>query len=137
MGIEEACRMIGTDWPGHDIFPRRVVTIFSDSQSVLHALADPRQESGQMVLRSVSERLEQIKSQEDTTVVLRWVPGHTGIPGNEHAHQLAQQPSDNEAMPINMVKMKAIALKEGEPTKTKARKRFAEGQTGRHTKTLD
>ena len=114
MGIEEACRMMETDWPGHDIFPRRVVTVFSDSQSALQALANPRQQSGQMVLRGISERLERIRAQEVTTVMLRWVPAYAGVPGNEHAHQLAQQATNNsEAMPMALVKMRSIALKEG------------------------
>ena len=85
MSIEEACRMMESDWPGHDIFPRRVVTVFSDSQFALQALANPRQQSGQMVLRGISERLERMTAQEATTVMLRWIPAHAGVPGNEYA----------------------------------------------------
>ena len=138
MGIEEACQMMGTDWPGHDIYPRTVVTLFSDGQSALPALANPRQQSGQIVLRRITERMERIKAQEHTTVLLRWVPGHTGVPGNEHAHQLPYKATDhNIAMPADLVKMRSIALGEGAQATIEARKRFAESRSGHHTKNLD
>jgi len=139
MGIEEACRMIESDWPGHDILPSTAVTIFSDSQSALQMLANPRQQSGQAVLRSISERLERITTQTAATKVgLRWVPGHSGVLGNEDAHRLAQQATETDgATPTNTVKMKSSALREGTAAADEARKRFLESRGGRHTKNLD
>ena len=71
--------------------------------------------------RSINERLERIKAQEDTTVLLRWVSGYTRVPGNEHAHQLAEKATDNETMPMDSVKMKPFALKEGAQATTEVR----------------
>lgn len=41
-GGREACRLLHALWPDHDIYARTTVTVYSDSQSALRTLTNPR-----------------------------------------------------------------------------------------------
>ncbi|KIX06110.1 uncharacterized protein Z518_04084 [Rhinocladiella mackenziei CBS 650.93] len=58
VAIREACQLVDALWLGHDIHPKKVVTIFSNSQSALRVLAKPRQQSGQAIVRDILWRLQ-------------------------------------------------------------------------------
>jgi ribonuclease HI len=63
----------------------------SDSQVALKALKAHTFKS-----KLVAECLDVLKRLTlECTVTLKWVPGHTGVEGNEIAYQLAYEASDN------------------------------------------
>jgi len=90
MAIKEACRLVNGLWPGHGIYRGLTVTIYSDSQSALQALAKPRQQSGQSHLREITNLVTSLKERWAPRLIFRWVPGHSGVRGNEQAHQAAR-----------------------------------------------
>ena len=65
------------------------ITICSDSQAALKALQSPKVSS--LVVRNCKQELARIT--ESNKVSLVWVPGHSGIEGNEIADQLAREAS--------------------------------------------
>jgi ribonuclease HI len=114
MAIREACRLVDKLWPVQDTDPRTAVTIFSDSQSALQALARPRQQSGQMILRDIWQRLQPLSERWAPRIVFRWVPGHADVLGNERAHELAQKVTGMERMsPSHQVKIGRHTGREG------------------------
>jgi hypothetical protein len=65
--------------------------IFTDSQAAIKAIAKPRQQSGQQIIKAILNIIDDIhKIKPDFQIHLEWVPGHTGITGNEKADQAAK-----------------------------------------------
>jgi len=77
---------------------------------VLRALNSPRVESKQ--IWDCIQALNNLAS--DRPVTLAWVPGHSGIPGNERADQLARvasslpQPSHELTLPVPYSRVKSV-----------------------------
>lgn len=68
----------------------RKVAIFSDSQATLQSIQNPRMVSGQTYIRDcISLYWECVENGID--VVIRWIPGHEGVPGNEAADRTAKR----------------------------------------------
>ena len=67
----------------------RKVLICTDSESSIESLSSVKFSSG-LVLQCF-EVLETLSSENDVTLI--WVPGHSGIPGNERADELARNGS--------------------------------------------
>jgi len=84
------------------------VYICSDSLSAIRALHKPRITS--KLIRECKEELNELAGKRP--VCLTWVPGHTGILGNERADQLARQASSEAfigpepALPISHIVIK-------------------------------
>lgn len=66
---------------------RRSIKIFSDSQAALKALGSYRCNS--KTIRSCQETLTQLGRSNKVTLV--WIPGHSGMEGNETADSLARE----------------------------------------------
>lgn len=66
------------------------MTVFSDSQGALRALASPSRKSGQFFIRSICQQKRQINASGRTSVSFQWSPGDPEIPGNKRAHCLAK-----------------------------------------------
>ena len=66
------------------------VTVFSDSQGALRALANTGRQSGQFLIRSVCQQTRLINASGRTSVSFQWSRSHAKIPGNEKAHCLAK-----------------------------------------------
>lgn len=65
------------------------VTLFTDSHAALNALNYPTSHNGQFLVKSISLKFHQLKSQ-GIVCSLQWSPAHSKIPGNMQAHNLAQ-----------------------------------------------
>lgn len=67
------------------------IDIFTDNQAAIASSAWPQRQSGQWLLRQISVRLVTLQ-QQGINVNIHWIPAHTGVPGNEHADELAKEP---------------------------------------------
>jgi ribonuclease HI len=68
----------------------KILTIVSDSQSAIRAIANPSGKSGQGIVRRILDRVKALRERR-IKVRLYWIPSHSGNPGNETADQLAKQ----------------------------------------------
>ncbi|KAK4210545.1 ribonuclease H-like domain-containing protein [Rhypophila decipiens] len=66
----------------------RKYDIYMDSQYVRRVLKRPRQQEGQGTVRRIMESVWAVEKQGHQ-IQFHWVPGHSGVPGNEAAHNLA------------------------------------------------
>ena len=70
--------------------PRTPVTILSDSQKALRAIALPFTSQENCFLRShVYQKMEELQRTGHPTI-FQWVPGHSGLIGNEKANLCAR-----------------------------------------------
>lgn len=67
--------------------PNRIISICSDSQAALKALMSIKTNS--KLVYECKRKLQKLALNH--TIKLIWVPGHTGIPGNERADELARK----------------------------------------------
>ena len=74
----------------------RSVVIFTDSLSSLQSLDSQESESRPNLVRETLALFNELKSQ--VTVV--WIPGHSGIKGNDLADRLAKEALDRPAVDI-------------------------------------
>lgn len=101
------------------------IRIFTDSQSALQAILDTKVNTTRSlaVVHCKQMLLELKNNNEDIQVV--WIPGHTGIPGNEIVDKLAkaairESPKPNEQITINDFKlhhMQIVRSREGKKPK--------------------
>ena len=72
------------------------VTIFTDSQPAITATIKPRKQSGQSFIKAAIQSLERLKSCfPETPIVIKWIPGHRDIHGNERADEAAKHAAQN------------------------------------------
>ena len=66
------------------------VVIFSDSKASLQAID---RKSNCALIEEILQSIDEIKYTFKNNVVLQWIPGHTDLPGNDHADKLAKKGS--------------------------------------------
>jgi len=62
--------------------------IFTDSQSAGISISQPRRQSGQSIIKSIIDQVDDIVHQNPELhpeLEILWIPGHHGIDGNERA----------------------------------------------------
>lgn len=63
---------------------QKLINIFADSQAAIRSLTRPEGRSGAYILKQIATRVESLQK-SGHTVVVRWIPSHEGIEGNEAA----------------------------------------------------
>lgn len=88
------------------------VTILSDSQAALKALKKPARQSGQWLLREITQNVSDLKAQMEHTISLCWVPSHAKVDLNEKADHAAKTATKEGGIPeIELPLLKTTALK--------------------------
>jgi ribonuclease HI len=69
---------------------RKLINIFADNQAAIRSLTRPEGRSGAYILKQIAARVESLQK-SGHTVVMRWIPSHKGIEGNEAADIAAKE----------------------------------------------
>jgi ribonuclease HI len=69
---------------------RRKVAIYTDNQAAIWSVAKAEGRSGAYILADIAEQVKTIQDM-DRPVTIRWIPAHTGIPGNEDVDRAAKE----------------------------------------------
>jgi len=69
--------------------------IFTDSQTSIKALLKPGKQSGQAIICSILDKIDELQTQRsEMNITLTWIPGHMDIEGNERADKAAKEASN-------------------------------------------
>lgn len=72
--------------------PAQAISIAVDNQAAIKALADPKPGPGRHLSDRIHKAYEKLKRKHpQATVIVKWVPGHTGISGNEKVDREAKR----------------------------------------------
>src|SRR5438046_8433125 len=76
--------------------------IFTDNQSTIQTIKAPKQQSGQYIIKSILDKIDEIHEAKPTcNIHIKWVPGHKDIEGNEQADQAAKTMVNSSTTPTN------------------------------------
>jgi len=121
---------------------RTRITIFSDNQLALEAIkAGSSARRGKDLLRKIAESFYALQ-EKDTDIEFRWVPGHSGVCGNEQADEAARAAASQArgltASLARCVREAAELIKAIEQDRKRDSDQFdPEGLPGQHTWKLD
>jgi len=68
----------------------KTLTIFVDNQAAIQSTERPAGQSGQYILRRIVNAIN-LLHKRGVYIELRWIPAHTGVPGNKAADILAKE----------------------------------------------
>ena len=87
-GINLALTMAAVEVDGSAF--KRHITIFADNQAAIRSLTRPEGRSGAYILKQIAARVESLQ-EKGHVVIVRWIPSHEGIEGNEAADIAAKE----------------------------------------------
>ena len=112
--------------------PGRKTVIFTDNQSAVQELRNPKNHSGQQYVKNIIRHLQTLR-EAGGQVWIQWVPGHKGIKGNEAVDELAKVATQpNHPRPPDLAQLRT-SIKRGIKIKFKAiwEKRWKKASVGR------
>ena len=108
--------------------PPKDLVVFTDSLSALEALEAKMDKNNDIQL--LAKCIDTLHKKFSTNIKLQWIPGHSGVYGNEKADKLAKEGAgkEQENIPVDQNTIK-IMLKNN--SKEEWNERWAKGTTGR------
>ena len=92
-GISEAFKI--AEQKAQDIRQPWVISIFCDSKTVINHLKECDSAAGQALKMQIYQKAKKL-IQQGHEISVRWVPGHSGIEGNERADKAAKEAAIGE-----------------------------------------
>jgi len=137
-GIEQATRMLLKDLTDPSDPTPKTAVIYTDNQAALRALVKGDPTKDQAMIRNIVLATEAL-TQRKTTLLLRWIPGHAKIAGNEMADQKAKQTASviGPTKPPETRYLSAIYGRIRQHTAKKWKLRWAQGTKGDHVRQLN
>jgi len=94
------------------------VHVIADNVSAIKTVPDPKPRQGQLLAYNFYQHMLQwLQKNSDNTLKAAWCPGHSDIPGNEQADQLAKEatllPSSSEPTTTHNIRHAREHLKRG------------------------
>jgi ribonuclease HI len=76
--------------------------VFTDSQTSIKALLKPQKQSGQAIICSILDKIDELQTQRnEMNITLTWIPGHMDIEGNEQADKAAKEAANSTEREAN------------------------------------
>ena len=72
---------------------RKTVSFYIDNQSLIHSLHRPKATSGQHLVKNLLSEAKKVNAR----LRIRWISGHTNVPGNEKADELAGEAAEGRS----------------------------------------
>jgi ribonuclease HI len=143
LAIKQAIEFVNDSWH----IPSRVgnatenttYVVVSDSQTAIRQIGNPRNQTGQAIVRKIYLKLHELESKQGPNVRLQWVPAHTAVIGSEVADQLAKRATEGTLEEIKGLTLTTAMKRVKETWKTKdntSKYDVDSALPGNHTKTL-
>ena len=87
----------------------------TDSQAAIKAVANPRRQSGQAIIQEILDSIDNIVIQHPhLRITIIWIPGHSGIEGNERADAEAKRAATEPTLshPFNQKPLKSACVRQ-------------------------
>jgi len=139
IAIHQAAEIIDEETPGETsdgIDVEKTVTVVSDSQTALRAIANPTSKSGQGIVRQILQQVKALRKRR-IKVRLHWIPGHSGNEGNETADLLAKQAVNAEEHHDFRHLVSAHRRRSHQKIQEEWRQEWGTTQKGKHLKRID
>ena len=88
-GIRLALIVALEDWDKGN--RRKKLIIYTDNQAAIRTVGNPTGKSGAYIVADIVQLIDRLQTIKRVEVEVRWVPAHTGIPGNEEADVAAKE----------------------------------------------
>ena len=71
----------------------KMVSLYTDNQSLIHSLHRPKATSGQHLVKNLISEVKEVNAR----LRIRWISGHSNVPGNKKADELAGEAADGRS----------------------------------------
>jgi ribonuclease HI len=71
----------------------KTVSFYTDNQSLIQSLHSPKATSGQPLVKNLAREAKEVNAR----LQIRWISGHSNVPGNEKADKLAGKAAEGRS----------------------------------------